>query len=475
MGTNFFLILDQGGSSSRAIVFDNKGNRVCLAQQAVGTSRPRTGWVEQDPLEIAASLRSVAAQAVQQLTNAQRAGLVAAGLVCQRSSLVCWDFVGGQPLSPILSWQDTRAHDYLAKLPVDQETIYKKTGLIANAHYGASKMRWCLDHLPAVKQAAKHNRLRMAPLGAYLVNVLVEGAPYLIDPANASRTLLFNIATGQWDPELLEAFGLDKKILPNIASTVSPYGQLLCADSCIDFRLLSGDQSAAAFASGKPEKGIARVNLGTGAFVMAAIEKPDFAHGMLNSIVHWDKQAVYVLEGTVNGAGSALQWYAEKEGMLSVEKAVDHAVGSAKEPGLFLNGVGGLGSPDWCTDFKSEFLTAGDNDQNILAIVESIVFLLQRNLELIRQAQAIHCIVMSGGLSKQLIFCQLLADLSGLPVKRAMELEATARGACYILANYPENWRQAEMELFTPKDNRLLKSRFKQWSLKMEAALGEKH
>ena len=177
MEKTFFLILDQGGSSSRAIVFDNTGKRVCLAQQTVATSRPGSGWVEQDPLEIAASLRSVAAQAVQQLTCAQRVGLVAAGLVCQRSSLVCWDLVGGQPLSPIISWQDTRAHDYLAKLPVDQETIYKKTGLIANAHYGASKMRWCLDHLPAVKQAAKHNRLRMAPLGAYLVKVRGEGAP----------------------------------------------------------------------------------------------------------------------------------------------------------------------------------------------------------------------------------------------------------------------------------------------------------
>jgi glycerol kinase len=314
------LALDQGGSASRALVFDGAGRELAAARVAVADLRPRPGWVEQDPEAVVDSLRQVAASALMQVDAEQRGRVQACGLSCQRSSLVCWDRDSGVALSPILSWQDTRAAEWLDAQALDAEAIRASTGLYPNAHFGLSKIRWCLDHLDAVRQAAVDGRLRIGPLAAFLAFRLLEQRPCLVDPANASRTLLFDLARGDWNDELLERFAIDRRWLPAIARSDARYGDLAVTSPGappggmpshrLPLRLLSGDQSTAAFAYGEPRADAAYLNVGTGAFVYRLAAQAPAASRLLRSVIHWSEAPQYVVEGTVNGAGSALAWFA---------------------------------------------------------------------------------------------------------------------------------------------------------------------
>src|SRR5688572_12680199 len=246
------LSLDQGGSASRALVFDSEGRELASARVEVADRRPRPGWVEQEPDAVVDSLRRAAALALMQLDTMQRERVRACGLSCQRSSLVCWDRKSGVALSPILSWQDTRAADWLAAQALDTEVIRASTGLYPNAHFGLSKIRWCLDHLDEVKRAAADGRLIIGSLAAFLAYRLLEQRPCLVDPANASRTLLFDLARGDWNRELLERFAIDRHWLPDIVRSDAEFGDLVLPSmQSLPLHLLSGDQSTAAFAYGE--------------------------------------------------------------------------------------------------------------------------------------------------------------------------------------------------------------------------------
>lgn len=438
----FWLALDQGSHASKALIFDASGTLVARGEVAIAKRLPRPGWVEHDADEIIASLEGAIRGACVS-SDFDDMVFAAAGLAIQRSSVVCWDRRSGAALSPVLSWQDRRNADWLAAQDFDAAKLREITGLVASPHYGASKLRWCLDQLPDVRRAQAEGRLCCGPLASFVMYRLLEERPCLVDPANASRTLLWNVRTRDWSPQMLEACDIPSGCLPRCVPSRHAFGTLGVGGQRVPFRVATGDQSAALFAWGAPHEDTLFVNIGTGAFVQRPVAGalPD-APGLLQSVA-WQSEegTIGVLEGTVNGAGAALEWLA-KERAVQVESLIEQAarwLGDVADPSLFINGVGGLGAPYWVADCPIRFSRAGSLAEHTVAVLESIVFLLQVNIEAIcaasaAQSGAARRIVISGGIARLDGVRQRLADLSGLPVDCPADVEATARGLAWLLS-----------------------------------------
>ena len=465
------LALDQGSHASRAVLFDPSGNELAQAHVPVATRHEGDDRVEQDPEELVRSLRTAAQDASDMLGDPV---IVAAGLATQRSTIVAWSRSRGNALGDAISWLDRRNAAWLARLAPVAARVREITGLPLSPHYGASKLRWCLDNLPAVQRAAAAGDLACGPLSSFLLARLAAEHPCVVDPANASRTLLYDPATLQWSPELLRLFDIAPGQLPLCVPTRHAFGHFACAGHGVPIAACSGDQSAAAFADGRPEPGDALVNVGTGAFVQRVV--PDGASlpaGILHSVVCADEDGVLAShEGTVNGAGSALDWLRERVA-LDVDRAL--AVLATREPladdvPLFLNRVGGLGAPYWLSDFPSEFVGDGDDARLLAAVVESIAFLLCVNLERLQRSAPLQQIRISGGLARNDYLCRCLAAVSRLPVARPAAVEATARGIAYLAAAKPGSWARLPVEQsFVPGPAPELLERYARWRGAMSA------
>ena len=342
-----YLALDQGGHASRAIVYDRTGRAVARATMEVGVSRLDADRVEQDGEELAQSLSQVAREALASLgPGAKR--VVAAGLATQRASIACWDRETGATLGPVLSWQDRRASARLDALHLDIEMVHRITGLRPSAHYGASKLAWCLENLPSVSLASAQGRLAFGPLASFLVFRLTREKKLLADPANAQRTLLYDVYKRHWNDDLAGFFGIPLSALPRAVTSRHGFGSIETGPATVPLEFVTGDQSAALFAFGNPAPNTLFVNLGTGAFLQRLAPAVATRSGLLRSIAVDDgARAVYTQEGTVNGAGAALTWYAADRGIADIESHLAEWLDSVRTPPFFVNGVSGLGSPWW--------------------------------------------------------------------------------------------------------------------------------
>jgi glycerol kinase len=474
-----WLTLDQGGHASRAIVFDNSGRQVAQAFATITTRRIGADRVEHDPLEIMQSLRTVIDDVAKTL-GADADRLQAAGLATQRSSVVCWRADTGQPLSPVLSWQDRRNTALIEQLQDHHSEIQQLTGLVLSPHYGASKLRWCLDQLPAVQHAQQAGQLHCGPLATYLLQALLQERPHLVDPANASRTQLWSPASNEWSETLLDWFGVPLASLPRPVTTLYPYGHLQVTTHQVPLLVCTGDQAAVPFANGALNRDCIYINLGTGAFALALLEH-DLAEAapLLRSVLYSDAtQTIFALEGTVNGAASALHWLGERSG-LDVQRAT-HALQRRQVADLaipvFVNGIGGVGSPYWLPQLESHFVSItgsnGDADDlaQLIAVIESIAFLLAANIEhMRRQLPELSRIVVGGGLSSCPYLCECIADLSQLTVTRLSERELTARGLAYLVAGQPQTWLcDLQTVNFVSQHNAALHTRQLLWHEQME-------
>lgn len=470
------LAIDQGTHASRALVVDRSGRILAQGVREIGLAHPQPDWAEQDGEEVVASIFDAVAQAVSKL-GARKAEISCAGLASQRSNAVCWNRRDGRPLSPIFSWQDRRAHAWISQLePAHGDAVHRKTGLFLSPHYGASKLRWALDHLPAVRAALQAGTLAWGPMASFLVYRLLKERPLLAEPQCAARTQLWNIHTRDWDADLLGLFGLPPGFLPRSVPTCHPWGTLETAGISVPLTAVNGDQSAAVFAFGWPEEDCAYVNIGTSAFVQRALTAfPGHVPRQLTGIILADgATTVYMVEGNVNGAGTALAWLQEELGIAEVTAQLPGWLERPGTPPLFLNGIAGLGGPFWQADFVSRFEGAGEPWQKAVAVVESIAFLLQANIDHMAQyVPPARRVRVSGGVSRLDGLCRRLASVSGLPVHRREDPEASARGIAYLAAGRPEGWNTARQEEgFAPEQDAGLRARYLRWRGLMERATG---
>jgi glycerol kinase len=465
------LALDQGTHASRAALFDGEGRMLRCYQRPVTLTR-RDPCVEQDPDALYGSLREAMTDALR-LARAVGAEVSAAGLATQRSTVVAWDAGTGEALAPALSWQDTRA-----ALPQDESTrarIRAITGLRASAHYGAAKLAWLRREVPAVSRAAARGRLRLGPLSAYLLARLLAEDGAWVDHANAARSLLFDLATRGWSAELCTQFGIETSWLPTPRPVRAAYGMLREAE--VPVTAVSGDQSAALFAEGTPPPDTLIANLGSGAFALRlAGARPPQNEALLATLVDSDDDtARYALEGTVNGAGSALAWANSRWGLQVAAGDLDALIAKVAEPPLFVNTVGGLGSPWWRSDLVPELVGDPAPDCRaqpapcLAAVMESIAFLLAANIERLREAGTRE-IRASGGLSRCATLLQHIADLTGLTVHRAAEREATLRGIAWLAGGRPEGWSLPAADSLAPRHNPALRARYARLLDRLEAA-----
>ena len=390
---------------------------------------------------------------------------------------MCWDRVSGKPLSPVFSWQDRRAHAWISSLEAAHgDAVHGKTGLYLSPHYGASKLRWALDHLPAVRTARDAGTLAWGPMASFLVFRLTKERTFAAEPQCAARTQLWNIHARDWDAELLALFGLPAGFLPASVPTIHAWGTLEAGGLALPLTAVNGDQSAAVFAFGWPEEDCAYVNIGTSAFVQRALARePVHVPRQLTGIILADRDVtVSMVEGNVNGAGTALEWLEKALGIDDPVGRLPAWLERPEPPPLFLNGIAGLGGPFWKADFASRFAGEGEPWQKAVAVVESMAFLLQANLDhMAPYVPAARRMRVSGGVSRLDGLCRRLAAVSALPVHRREDPEASARGIAYLAAGRPAQWNTAAPEeVFAPRPDAALAERYRRWRALMREATG---
>ncbi len=477
-----YLVIDQGGHASRAFIFNQQGEALAqgttpIAAQVNASSNDH---IEYNAALLLESIQQAIHQAVAS-PNVKLTDIVAAGIATQRSNIVCWDRITGQALSPVISWQDRRAASWIEAFTPYEEQVHQATGLFLSPHYGIGKLLWCYENIPAIPEAHHQQHLYWGPMTSFLLNQLLDGSPYLVDHVNASRTLLWNIKTLDWDPSLIQLFGFPNNPLPTCVPNRHSFGTLTLDGHPIPMTTVIGDQSASLFAWQQLQHEALYINIGTGGFIQRVVSdkeivKPDFLTSLL---INEKGHSHYALEGTVNGAGSALSWIEKQLTPDKLYQQLPRWLENRECPLLFLNGVSGIGSPYWQADFESRFIGMGSDQQKIVAVIESIAFLLQVNIERLQQQQpAARKILISGGLAQLDGLCQRIADLSGLVVERMPEGEATASGVAWLLANTgigisnrTTSWHKHTLTQIKPGHNLPLAERYQHWKIALQKAL----
>ena len=472
------LAIDVGTHAVRAAIVDSACGSVQLSHSLpVGLKRLDARHIEQDPREILTAAQTVLQQVLSQAEDTDLMPVKAA-LATQRSTVLAWDRHSGAPLSAALSWQDTRAHEQVHQLHPYSADIKRRSGLVLSPHYGASKLHWLLETLGSNWQA---DDVCLSPLVSFLLFNLLRDHPCVCDESNAGRTQLLNLHDRAWDNQLCELFAVPSDFLPSLRPVQSDYGQLLIGN--LPLTAVCGDQNAAffAFAHGSGG-GRALVNAGSGAFVLSAHNGGVPAAGeLLVGVYRSDYDSVdFVIEGTVNGAGTALDWCfeqrAENDNLSLAEfyRLLPQWLLQVSHPPLFLNSIGGLGSPWWKPGAPPVFVAADSRKplglpEQACAVVESIVFLLCANIRLMQQYQPdLHELVVTGGIARLDNFCQKLANLSRLVAVRPAEMEATVVGAAALATGVVSRAQMTETR-FEPEADELLQQRFDQFLVRISA------
>jgi glycerol kinase len=451
----YILALDQGTTSSRAIVFDHGGSVVSMAQQEFRQIFPQPGWVEHDAQEIWATQSNAAAQAL------NKAGLMAndiaaIGITNQRETTVVWQRRTGKPLGNAIVWQDRRtatACDRLRSRGL-AKTIRRKTGLIVDAYFSGTKLQWILKNIPGAKEAARAGELAFGTIDSWLVWNLTGGREHVTDPSNASRTMLFNIHTGDWDDELLKLFGIPRSILPEVRSSSEVYGESHLLGAPIPIAGIAGDQQAALFGQVCTRPGMVKNTYGTGCFMlMQTGSTPITSRNNLLTTIAWrvGRKTEYALEGSIFIAGAVVQWLRDGLGIISSSSEVEALAAQAPDNGgLFLvPAFAGLGAPHWDPYARGLLigLTRGSNRSHIArAALEAIAYQVSDVLHAMESDARIRLkeLRVDGGACANNLLMQFQADMLGVPVVRPKVSETTALGAAYLAGLAVGYWKDTE-------------------------------
>jgi glycerol kinase len=453
----YILALDQGTTSSRAIVFDHDGAIRAVAQKEFTQIFPATGWVEHDPGEIWASQIGVAVEA---LGRAQvRSNDVAAiGITNQRETTIVWDRETGEPVYNAIVWQDRRTADYCQRLKSQGagETIQARTGLLIDAYFSASKIRWILDNVPGAQARADAGKLAFGTIDSWLVWKLTGGARHITDVSNASRTMLFNINTLQWDDELLRLFGIPSSLLPEVRSSSETYGTVSESVGIegVPIAGIAGDQQAALFGQmcGKP--GMSKNTYGTGCFLLQNIgTAPKRSTQQLVTTVAWQigGRTEYALEGSVFIGGAVVQWIRDGLGLIRTASEIEALASKVNDNGgvYLVPAFAGLGAPHWDPYARGTLIgiTRGTSSGHVArAALESIAYQVADLLDAMSVDAGIPLteLRVDGGAATNNMLMQFQADLLGVPVVRPAVTETTALGAAYLAGIAVGYWKSID-------------------------------
>ena len=453
----YILALDQGTSSSRAIVFDHDGNIRSTAQQEFTQRFPQPGWVEHDPMEIWSSEAAVIAEAISRIGVRGR-DLAAIGITNQRETTIVWDAETGVPVYNAIVWQDRRTAALCDLLREEGwvERIQDKTGLILDAYFSGTKVKWILDNVPGARQRAREGQLRFGTVDSWLVWQLTGGEVHVTDVSNASRTMLFNIHTLSWDEDLLELFDIPLSMMPEVRSSSEIYGHTRTTLFAHEVPIagIAGDQQAALFGQMCVCPGCVKNTYGTGCFLlMNTGEAPIRSHNNLLTTVAWKigDTVNYALEGSIFVAGSVVQWLRDSLGIIRSSAEVERLAASVPDNGgvYFVPALTGLGAPYWDQYAQGLIygLTRGATAAHIArAALESIAF---QTMDIVgameRDAQMrLKELKVDGGASRNNLLMQFQADVLDTPVIRPRVTETTALGACYLAGLAVGFWSSLE-------------------------------
>ena len=442
----YLLALDQGTTSSRAIVFDEWGNPCSTAQREVQLSTPHPAWVEQDALTMWNTQIGVAQQAIA-AAGLLAQDIAAIGLTNQRETTIVWDRKSGQPIAPAIVWQDRRTAQWCEQLRLagHEPMISQKTGLRLDPYFSAGKLVWLLDHIPQARVKAERGELAFGTVDSWLIWNLTRGERHVIDISNASRTLMLNIEQGQWDQALLELFDIPPSLLPQVVSSGSLLGET--ADGLLGRRIpltaAIGDQQAALFGQGCYQAGMAKNTYGTGCFMlMNTGETLRHSKHQLLSTIGWkigDQPTKYALEGSVFMAGAIVQWLRDGLGIIQHSNDIERLACQvdSSEGVVMVPAFTGLGAPYWDTEARGMLagMTRGTNKAHIArAALEAIAFQVSDVLTAMQQdaPAPLTELRVDGGASGNDMLMQFQADLLGVPVLRPQVKETTALGAALM-------------------------------------------
>jgi glycerol kinase len=464
----FVLSLDEGTTSARAALYDEQGRNVAMQSAAFECRYPNPGWVEQDADEIW-NAQLYAARLLLDRASVPAARIVALGITNQRETTVVWERARGRPVAPAIVWQCRRTAAYCAELaqtPAAAE-ITRRTGLIIDAYFSASKIRWILDNVPGAGQRARDGELLFGNVDTWLIWKLTNGAVHTTDPTNASRTMLMNLETGDWDPELLRIFDIPTAMLPRIASSSAIVGSVTAEHFGTEIPIagIAGDQQAALAGQACFRPGLSKNTYGTGCFALmhTGARLPVSRHRLLATrAASPTSEAQYAIEGSVFVAGAAVQWLRDKLGLIQNAADSEPLAASVSDTGgaYLVPAFVGLGAPHW--DGAARGILCGltrstDRAHIVRATLESIAY---QTRELVDAMQAdsgerLAELRVDGGAAANNFLMQFQADILNCPIVRPVDIETTALGAAYLAGLATGFWKSAaEVESFWRAERR---------------------
>ena len=464
----FIMALDQGTTSSRAIIFNHTGQIIATEQMEFEQFFPKPGWVEHDAMEILESQIHVARNVLKK-SGISVEQIAAIGITNQRETVVMWDRVTGKPVHKAIVWQCRRTAD-MCKAIEDtgvKNIVREKTGLLLDAYFSGTKAKWMLDNVPGLQERAEKGEICFGTIDSWLLYNLTGN--HYTEPTNACRTLLYNINTGKWDDDLLEIFGIPKSILPEIKPTSGHFGNIRkdVLGKEIPISGIAGDQQASLFGQACFELGDAKNTYGTGCFALLNIgKKPVLSQNKLLTTVAWDigDGIEYALEGSVFIGGAVIQWVRDQLKMIKDAADTEKMALSVEDTGgvYLVPAFVGLGAPYWDSDVRGTILgiTRGTSDAHIVrAALESIAFLSRDLIEALQQdfGKRISSLKVDGGASVNKFLMQFQADILGIPVVQSELPETTALGAAYLAGLHCGYWDNKQVI----KDNWRMKDTFK--------------
>lgn len=471
----YILAVDQGTSSSRAIIFNKKGESCAVAQKEFTQHFPKSGWVEHNPHEIWSSEASVISEAMAKM-GINGEDIAAIGITNQRETTIVWDVETEEPIYNAIVWQDRRTAEYCDKLKAQgvTEMIHKKTGLIIDAYFSATKIKWMLDNVDGARVRAQQGKLRFGTVDSWLVWRLTKGALHITDVTNASRTMLFNIHTLQWDEELLKLFDIPLSMMPEVKSCSEVYGYTQSAifSHQVPIAGIAGDQQAALFGQLCTEPGSVKNTYGTGCFLlMNSGEKPIMSkNNLLTTIaLKINNKVTYALEGSIFVGGSVVQWLRDGLGIIKSSGEIEALAATVTDTGgvYFVPALTGMGAPYWDQYARGSItgISRGTTAAHIArAALEGIAF---QTLDIVQAMQRdaelpLAELKVDGGASRNNLMMQFQADILNTKVIRPRNHETTALGATYLAGLAVDFWQSVEEirdqwqidSMFMPTDDR---------------------